>query len=343
MKILVLSLLRIGDIAMSAGVDLMLNSQCAQIAPLLPSVDRFLYFDRQGLQKGLGDPTVPFFESYEKLNELLEVVGQETYDLSINLTQNRLSGWLMGLIDSKQRVGLSLDASGAATFNSNWFRYLNTQIDLDSSEVFHFNDIFRFALGLENVKSVRPILQETEAGAKEADALSRGLKQIVCVQALTSDIKKDYPLPTFTAALATFAVRHPEATLMIMAAPFEQTRLQPVVDALTNAGHKAVLAVTSFEGAYSLVKKAKLTITLDTSIKHLAAAAGGRILEICLGSSDPFRTGADRSGTVIVTSKEACAPCTHSKACHRESQFCATRIPADAIALLASEIYSGRS
>lgn len=356
MKILVLSLLRIGDIAMSASVlrdlrakypeariDLVLNSQCAQITPLLPSIDRFIYFDRQGLQKGLGDAAVPFFESYEKLNELLETVSEQAYDITINLTQNRLSGWLMGLIDSKQKIGLTLDAGGAATFNSNWFRYMNSQVDQDGSEVFHYNDIFRFALGLEDVKTMRPVLQETEAGMREANALIGDAKNVVCVQALTSDVKKDYPLSAFASALASFAVRQPEATILILAAPFEQLKLQPLVEALVSEGHRAKLAVSSFEGAYSLVKRAKLTITLDTSIKHLTAAAGGRILELCLGSSDPYRTGADRSGTVIVKSREACAPCTHSKACHRASQFCATRIPPDAVALLASEIYSGRS
>jgi ADP-heptose:LPS heptosyltransferase len=355
LKILVMSLLRIGDIAMSAGVlrdlrakypeariDLLLNQQCAQIAPLLPYVDRFIYFDRQRLQKGLGDATVPFFESYELLSELLETVGDENYDLSLNLTQNRLSGWLMGLIEAKQRIGLVLDQDGRASFNSNWFRYMNTQIDHDGTEVFHFNDIFRFALGLDEIQTARPIMKETDAGKADALAIAGETQHLVAVQMLSSDLKKDYPLPAYTAALATFATRHPEVTLAILAAPFEKERLQPVVDALVNDGHRAVLAVTSFEAAYSLLKRSKLTITLDTSIKHLAAAAGSPILEICLGSSDPYRTGADQNGAVILRSKEACAPCTHSKACHRESQFCATRVPPDAVALLASEVYSRR-
>lgn len=361
MRILVLSLLRIGDIAMSAGIlrdlrakypdaqiDLLLNKQCSQIAPLLIGVDRFFYFDRQGLQKGLGDASVPFFESYESLSELLDEVTEHKYDLAINLTQNRLSGWLMGLIPAEHRIGLTLEADGRASFHSNWFRYMNAQIDQEGAEVFHFNDIFRFALGLEAAKTLSgksrslPSLQETDAGRAEAEALLFGLESVVSVQMLTSDVKKDYPIIRYVAALSQFASRHPSARLAILAAPFERERLLPVVEQLQSAGHKAFLAVTSFEGALSVVKRSKLLITLDTSIKHLAAAVGTPILEICVGSADPYRTGADAQGAVVLQSKEACAPCSHTKACHRTSHFCSSRIPSEIVALVASELYEGR-
>ena len=364
MKILVLSLLRIGDIAMSAGVlrdlrarypeaqiDLLLNKQCSQIAPLLKSVDCFYYFDRQALQAGLGDANTPVFQSYELLNELLDQVTETHYDLAINLTQNRLSGWLMGLIPAKQRIGLVLEADGRASFNSNWFRYMNVQIDQEGSEVFHFNDIFRFALGLENAvqtelvsnNSRQPALVETEAGRLEALSIVGDSKTLVSVQMLTSDTKKDYPLIQYVRALSDFAKRHPDAQLAILAAPFEHERLEPVVSQLKRAGHTAFLAVTSFEGALSVVKRSRLLITLDTSIKHLAAAVGTPVLEICVGSADPYRTGADLQGAIVLQSKEACAPCSHSKACHREAHFCSSRISNSAVALVAGELYEKRT
>lgn len=354
MKILVVSLLRIGDIAMSAGIlrdlrakypeaqiDLLLNQQCAQIAPLIPSVNRFFYFDRQAMQKGLGEGSVPFFESYEILNELLDQISETHYDLAINLTQNRLSGWLMGLIPASHRIGLVLEADGRASFNSNWFRYLNTQIDQEGAEVFHFNDIFRFALKLESAPGAA--LAETEAGISEATTVIGDRKNVVSVQMLTSDVKKDYPLGAFTAALSDFAGRHPEAELAVLAAPFEREKLASVVEKLNRAGHKAFLAVTNFEAALSVVKRSRLLITLDTSIKHLAAAVSTPVLEICVGSADPYRTGADLEGAIVLQSKEACAPCSHSKACHRESHFCSSRLPSSTIALVAGELYEKRS
>lgn len=357
MRILIVSLLRVGDVLMSAPVirdlrvkypsariDLLVNSQCASIAPLMKTVDRVLEFDRNGFQRGLGEASVPFFESYERLSGLLDEIESQNYDIAINLTQNRLSGWLMGLIEAKERVGLVLDHEGRGLFGSNWFRYLNQQIDLESHEVFHFNDIFRFALGLDGIESNAPALEETEAGRAEAvDVLkSAAGPRVICVQALSSDVKKDWGLDRFAAALAVVAARHPDTSFAILAAPFERERLRPLVSVLNQNGVNAFLAVTSFEGAFSLLKSSELLLTLDTSLKHLAAAAGTKIVEICVGSSDPARTGADSNGAVIVKSKESCAPCVHSSPCHREQHFCAQRIPADAVAAIVSEVYAGR-
>ena len=357
MKILVVSLLRVGDVLMSAGVlrdlrarfpkaeiDLLVNSQSAAIAPMLTNVSRLIEFDRVGLQRGLGEANIPFFESYEKLSAVLDDLEGHSYDLAINLTQNRLSGWLMGLIDAKERIGLVLDHGGRGIFGSNWFRYLNQQIDLDSNEVFHFNDIFRFALRVDSITAAIPILTETARGQHEADGIMADVQgaKIICVQALSSDTKKDWGFDRFTKMMESVSARHPDATFAILAAPFETDRLEPLVSNLKSKGVNAILAVSSFEGAFSLLKRSALLITLDTSLKHLAAAAGTKIVEICVGSSDPSRTGADLHGAIIIKSREACAPCAHSSPCHREQHFCAKRIPVDAVAAVVSEAYSNR-
>ncbi len=358
MKILVVSLLRVGDVLMSAGVlrdlrakhphaqiDILVNSQCASIAPLLSSVDRVIEFDRNGLQKGLGEAAVPFFESYEKLSGLLDQIEGESYDLAINLTQNRLSGWLMGLIEARERKGLVMDNDGRGVFGSSWFRYMNQQIDLESGEVFHYNDIYRFALGLETVHDRASALMETSRGSTEASTIlkAQGIAptaKLICIQALSSDAKKDWGLDRFAKMIASLSARHPQAHVAILAAPFEQERLRPLLSALSD--FPVFMAVTSFEGSYSLLKRSSLLITLDTSTKHLAAAAGTKVVEICVGSSDPYRTGADAHGAVIIRSRESCAPCVHSSPCHRDHHACAKRIPVEAVASIASEVFEGR-
>jgi ADP-heptose:LPS heptosyltransferase len=358
MKILVLSLLRIGDIVLSAPalrglrekypeaeIHLLINKQFAGIAPLLPYIDRVLHFDRAGVQKGLGEATIPFFDSYERLTELIDELNHEGYDSVVNLTHSRLSGWLMSLIDAPEKLGLSFDVSGRPTFGSNWFRYLNNQVEAESDEVFHFTDVFRFALGLEDEVHL-PALIETEHGRAEAETALADMGSplnVIAVQALTSDSKKDWGFENFRRALGEFARAQPEARIAIVGAPFERERLQPLVDFLRDDGVKAHLAILSFEGAFSFLKRSRLLLTGDTSIMHLASASKTPIIEISIGSSDYHRTGAYLSGAVIVQSREICAPCSHSKSCHRASHACAERVPADAIAMVLAEIYEGRS
>jgi ADP-heptose:LPS heptosyltransferase len=360
MKILVLSLLRIGDIVLSAPVlralreqnpkaeiHLMLNSQFKQIAALLPYIDRIVPFERDRLQKGLGEGAVPVFDSYERLSEQLDELNATNYDWVINLTQNRLSGWLTSMITAKTRTGLCFDAQGRASFGSNWFKYLNSQVDSEGSEVFHFADVFRNGLSLGEDIMQRSALVETVAGRKEADAFVAevGAKEVVCVQALTSDVKKDWGFERFAAALEQFRRSNTGSpvTFAILGAPFERDRLQPLMSLLKDRGVRAELAILTFEGAFSLLRKAKLLLTGDTSVKHLACAARTPVVEISLGSSDVYRTGAYQHGSVIIQSREACAPCPHSKACHRESHACASKISPEVVAMVASEVYGART
>lgn len=359
MKILVLSLLRVGDIVLSAPVlrglrnrhpeaeiHLVINAQFEQIAPLMPYIDRVIPFDRNKLQQGLGDIAVPVFDSYERLSELIDSLNAETYEWSINLTHSRLSGWLMSLIDAKTKTGLTFDAQGRASFGSSWFRYLNHQVDSEGPEVFHFTDVFRFALGLEDEPLGPPALVETEKGRAEAEKFLEsfeGARNFVGVQPLTSDTKKDWGLEKFTETIASVARTRPDTAFAILGAPFEREKLVPLVDSLKEIGVRADLAILSFEGAFSLLRRSKLLLTGDTSIKHLACAARVPVIEVSLGSSDAYRTGAYFQGSVIIQSREACAPCPHSKPCHRASHACAERIPVDAVSMITSEILENRN
>ncbi len=359
MKILVVSLLRIGDIVLTAPIlrglrnkfphaeiHLMLNGQFKQVAPLLPYIDRFWFFDRERLQKGLGEASVPIFDSYERLQAQIDSLNGENYDLALNLTHNRLSGWLLSLISAKEKHGLVFDPQGKAAFGTAWFRYLNHQVDAEGEEVFHFTDVFRFALGIDyDPRQNSPALVETEKGrAEAADYLSSEMQgPVIAVQALTSDTKKDWGLESFARAIVQLQGLHPDAQFAILGAPFEKEKLTPLLTRLQDANVRARLAILSFEGAFSLLKRAKLLITGDTSIKHLASLAKTPIVEICLGSSDAHRTGAYQQGSIIIRSREACVPCVHSKACHRASHACGQSLKPDAVAMVASEVFSRRT
>jgi len=357
-KILIVSLLRVGDLLLSAPalrdlrvrypdseIHLLVNTQSLRAVPLLPMIDKIHSFDREDIQRSLGESDRPFFEGFDRISQMIDHLNGEKFDLVINLTHTRLSGYILSLIEAKTKNGLCIDAQMKPTFGSKWFRFLNDQVDLDSKDVFHFNDIFRFGMGVGETTPRSACLVVSEAGRAEAKKVLESAQvtgTVIAVQPFTSDEKKDWPLPQLAKALKGFSVRHPEAVFAILAAPFESDRLQSFIDGLKSDGVSAFIAVTTLEGAAGILEKSKLLLTGDTSIKHLAAGLGTKIVEVALGGSDPYRTGAYRHGSIIVRSKETCAPCVHSKPCHRERRFCAERMPSDAIAMIASEVYSGR-
>lgn len=352
-KILALCLLRLGDIILATPVlrglrdrypdseiHILINSQFAQIQGLIPYVDKVHLFERAEMQRGLGEAGRGLFEPYERLRTLISRLEAERYTQIVNLTQNRLSGYLAAAIHGPSKIGLVLGSGGLAAFNSPWFQYLNSQADEDSERVFHYTDVFRFALGLE--KDVcRPFLNESAEGRAEAGRfLVEGRKHLM-VQPLTSDVKKDWGLGRFTEMIRLFCEGHPRYDVVVLGAPDERERLSSMVDALSESGYPVRLAICSLAGAFSLLRRADGLVTGDTSIKHLACAAGTPLIELSLGSSDFRRTGAYLQNSVIIQSRELCAPCPHGKACHRDQHACAERIRPEAVALVAGEIVAG--
>lgn len=352
MKILAVSLLRLGDIIMTvpalralkkmhphAELHLLVNSQFKSVQSLMPFVDQFHFFDRSQLQAGLGEADFALLHSFDLLKSTVEELNEQKFDRIYNLTHNNLSAWLISLFDAKEKIGLTYDQTGQAHFGSNWFSYLNHQTEFEGKDVFHYSDIFQFSV-IHSGKRSSLALKETVSGRAEASRLRKDREDLIFIQALSSDSKKDWGLSRWQKFIFEFSQFHKEATFVFLAAPNEAEQLNPVAQALVSQGVRAEVAVCSLEGALSLLQEGRLLVTADTAIKHLAAATPIPIVELCLGSSDPYRTGAYRSDVYIVRSRESCSPCVHSRPCHREQQFCAINTTTDALVSIASSVYS---
>lgn len=353
MKILVVSLLRIGDLLLAAPViqglkqkypdsriDVLGNRSCQSVAALIPGIDVFHGLNRDLLQAELADPDQPILKPFFRLEKLMSALKNERYDLVVNLTHNRLSGWLCGYVEGKETMGLRLDARGKPGFGSNWFQYLNDRADAKGKEIFHYTDIFWFGSGLQG-NDRRWALTRTEAGGVEASRLTEGIADYILVQAFTSEAKKEWGADRWHHALELIQKHDPSAMFLILGAPGEAERVEEMVRSLEAAKVRARPAVCSFAAALSLLDSARLLITGDTSIKHLAAATKCPVIELSLGSSDWRRTGFYRAGGYILQPKVHCAPCAHSLPCGQASHLCAIQLAPDTVAAVATGVLDG--
>lgn len=347
MKILVMSLQRIGDIIMTTPVlnalkaknpqckiHLLIHSQFRTVTPLIKNVDKVIYFDHKLIQTGLGEADRGIFESYDRIEGLLAELTENNYDMLVNLTHTRLSGWLSSLIPAREKRGLVMDPSGSAKFGSRWFEYLNQTGSRQNEEAFHFIDIFFYGVGLRG-HNRKIVLNETETGKAEAELHCAALGPYICVQPLTSDEKKDWGVENWVQALAFLSDIKKSSTFVILGAPNEEAQLKVLSQKLNKHKVRHKICICSLEGAYSILLNCDLLITGDTSIKHMAAATAKPILELSIGSSSYQRTGAYSDKAVILQSIESCAPCTHSKACPYSEHKCAVRISPEGVALVA--------
>jgi ADP-heptose:LPS heptosyltransferase len=358
MKILVVNLLRLGDvIAMApaikalrrrypgAEIHLMINSNFETAARLIEGVDVTLKFERDRIQRSCVDADRPMFEAYDWLQRFVDEASDQSYDMIFNFTHNRLSGWLCGLIESPQKVGLTLDGSGAVSFGSSWFRQLNQQVDFDDVQSFNHTDVFLGAVGAWDfaveVGFFDGLLSETTEGRREArELIGEGdadqLK--VAFQISTSDPKKEWGDARFRALAETLLRAKPEAVIFVTGAPDERERIEAFCRSCEVAPDSIRPAILSLAGVVSFLEEADLLVTGDTSIKHLASAGTVRVIELIVGSADAYRTGGWKTGDLLIASREACAPCGHSEVCHRTSHACALSIPVSSVALLAMSV-----
>lgn len=350
MKILVINLLRLGDLIMttptlvglkqkyhSCEVHLLLNQSFSNIEPLLPAVDQFWHFDRELLQQQLADPEASLMEPFQRLKTLVNEINATNFDLIINLTHNRLSGYLMSLFSAKEKWGLIIDSSEFLIQGSPWFGYLNNEFSSTAPSLFHYADILYWACQLPD-STRRVTLRETPRGKREAFELLQDSKPYIVVQPFSNEDKKNWQ--GLKLALQIFGQNHSEYSIYLLGAPQERQKILGLSEILNQNRNCATYypAIVSLEGALSLIHKAQLLVTMDTSIKHLASTTDVPILEIALGSSNYTQTGSYSPNALILHPLLDCAPCPHSKPCPLPSFRCGELIDPAEVAKIIEQL-----
>lgn len=344
MKILAVSLLRLGDFIMispvlaglkkkypGADIDVLAHSSVKSLKPMISGVNRWWTIDRDELQAGLGRADLPLLTSYDILKEQLDEICAEKYDLIINLTHTIFSGWICGYIRAGAHLGLAFDSRGQARFHSPWFRYLDEHSDSSSKDMFHFIDLFHHACELKGER-VFPF-QPTAAGRAEVDSLELSNRDLITLQVMTSDAKKTWSLKSWKVMLECLQTLNPSRHFVLLGAPNEKAhleRLHSELNAKTRA--QSSVAILSLNGALELLNRSELLISGDTSIKHLANAARARVVEIGIGPSDHRRTGIYKADSLILRALLPCAPCAHSAPCSQSSHLCAEQLEPTSVA-----------
>ena len=348
MKILVLSLLRLGDILLStavlrslrrqypnAEIHILINGQFSSVADMIPYVNKVYTFDRAGIQQIIGSQERNLLEAYFRVEDLVEQLQTERYNKVINLTHNRLSGWLTTLVACPDTKGVMFGSQGTFSVGSKWFDYLNDFIDSGKTNVFHFVDVFHY--GADLVTSDRRIeLQGTDSGKNFADLTLAPFsgRTLVAIQPFSAEAKKTFSITKWIEIAQTIKRLDPSLEILILGSALEEKDVLEICAAVS-----AVPVVCNLAEAFSILNRTQLLISGDTSIKHLAAAVAKiKILEISLGSSEYLKTGAYKDGATIIQGLSPCAPCSHRTLCTQATHLCADAISSELVAMAATSI-----
>ena len=346
MKILAVSLLRLGDLIMAAQsmvairkkypeaeFHLLTNRSNEPIARLLKGISQVHYFERSICQKSLGEESQSVFEATDRIEDLVKRLNQYDFSKVINLTQNKLSSHICGMVAADEYHGMITSDNGVVHLSSPWFRHLNNYIAGNGYDAFHYVDLFRSSLGSETKDSNEEIFSRPKTKTLAAH------QDRIVIQAWSSDVKKDYSVSNWRKFLLHLRSISPEAEFSILAAPNERKRLEKFIIDLKIQDMSIEPALLSFEELLEYLPRQRGLVSVDTSVKHLAGAIGCRVIELVLGSSDSRKTGVYSEASLIVRSRAGCAPCVHSKSCSQNSFLCEDLIDPDMLSMITHEYF----
>ncbi|HWU43597.1 MAG TPA: glycosyltransferase family 9 protein, partial [Bdellovibrio sp.] len=293
-----------------AEIHLLLNKQFASIGKLLADVvDQFIEFDRESLQKGLGEANCNILWSYSRLEELVNSLNTQGYDQIFNFTHNKLSAYLIGALQAPQKNGLYHQNEKFCGLENRWLRYFNDRFSGTQKSLFHYVELLSGSFGI-------PAVSKTSHEKIKS--------KWILLQPLTSDVKKNWGLRNFLELKKTIETVLVDYRVGVLGAPFEREQLSKVFS-------DNDLVICDLVEVQEHLRKTALLISGDTSIKHLAASMGTPLVEIVIGSSDSGKTGALSENVRRVQTTVNCAPCSHSQPCHQKSHLCAEEIQIDQV------------
>ncbi len=317
MKILIISLLRLGDILLhrelarslkaqnpDCQIHFLIYSQFQSVGPLVPESEKWHVLDRKSLQRILVERQQSPLTAYTHLESVISEINGEKYDLILNATHNRLSVRMMDLLQAQEKRGVALESGRKVPDVNSWQTYLNENFSSHQGSRFHYLEVLHRSLGIS--------MQLPEA----AQCRKPG---VILLQLLTSDVKKNWGLEKFRELKDRLQKRFPDHQVLGLCSPQEKEQVSQHFQ-----WHEFL--TPNLEDARDLLKEVRLLITGDTSIQHLAAQQGCPVVSLFMGSADPVKTAPWQMGAWVIQAQSDCSPCVHSQPCHQSKHLCAQSI-----------------
>lgn len=325
MKILVVSLLRLGDLFMQKAllkslrqqhpeceIHFLIHREFQKIQSFFPEVRDFHFFERQEWSQWINQAEVPLFKPLKHLGHLIEELNALKFDKVWNWTHQNGSAYLMELIQAREKVGLQSQHGQIRLGSSKALRNFNNSFtNLDNCGphyIEHLSGIFN--LPLPQALRVRESLHEKK-------------ENLICLQPLSSDAKKNADLEFFRQWIELHQKDRPQDRILVLGAPQEKFQLESFFSS-------EIIHIGTLNEVAEILQQADLLISVDTAIKHLAALQGTLILEMAFGSAQPAKTGPWSEKYYFLSPTVSCWPCSHSRPCTQPTRVCAQQLrPAD--------------
>jgi len=234
------------------------------------------------------------------------------FDVVVNLSHDRESGWLALYLEPGRIVGVSEGRDRNAHARDGWTQYLLSALSNREVGAFNLADVYAH-LTATPLAGHNPELRPEESATKSARALlgpRRG--RLVGLVPGASDERKRWPAASFAEVGARLAAEG--CHVVLLGAPGER-ELADRVRADSGAPLTNLAGRTSIPVLIAVLRELDLIITNDTGTMHLAAGARTQTLTVTVGPAAVFESAPYAAGHVAVQPEIHCHPCHFASFC----------------------------
>ncbi len=309
-RILLLRLERIGDLLMvldaiglarelapAATIDLAVGSWNADLAAIVPGVDRVHLLDVPWLARD------DRRSSWPALMREARSWRRHAYDLAINFEPDIRSNVLSWLSGARRRAGYWTGGGGAFLTEADAYdptAHVRTNAERLVRRALRASD------GREGPAPQRLRLPDEARATADAALPARGIR-LVGVHASGGRPSKQWHPERFGDAAREISRRH-GATVVLTGGPADRPLVDAVKAHLTGVPVVDVCGALELPALAAILARLDLFVTGDTGPMHLASAVGTPIVAL-FGPSDPRRYGPAGTTHEIVHTDVWCRPC----------------------------------
>ena len=362
-RILLLRLERIGDFLMSLGairavrdhapdavIDLVVGSWNAELAQLVPGIDRVEVLDTSWLARGNARV------SRTRMWLRAQCWRNQHYDLAINFEGDIRSHLLMAASLARRRVGFPMAGGGSLLTDPvahdprrhtamNALALVERAFDLEPGTLpGPLEPKGRPLWKLDLPASARAAAEDVLAGA----GITRGSAQpLIAVHVAGGRAIKQWPIERF-AETASRLAHETDARIIFTGTTADRGLVAQAMGGLPDGTPACSLAADlPLPVVGAILERSQLLVTGDTGPMHLAAAVGTPVVGV-FGPSDPSRYAPLSVVARVVRVDLPCSPCNRIRLpparCVGHTPDCLEHIPVDRVTAAALDLLSaGRS
>jgi len=322
--ILVINLMRLGDLVQTTPVLRRLRAEYPEgrvtlvamdlfldTARLLPNVDRLVPFP-SGALVALLDQDEGWPEAGQKLGDWLAQNYPRPPDLVLNVTPTKLGGILAYATGAEEIRGMSVNRNREMNTSPAWASYALIVSRARQANAFNLVDLFLREGGLTPDGKGLELKLPPEAEAEAAESISRldlpaGAARVGLFPG-ASQPERQWPPEHFARAVSELITNRP-CHFFIFGSAGEAPLGEALAQRLPPAATTLLLGRTSPAVLAAYLQHLDLLITNDTGPMHLAAAMGTACLALFLASARVQDTGPVGTGHVILEPRLDCNPC----------------------------------